>query len=197
MTAVRDSRPRWASSLQAVTLLGASFIMVVLCVAPLTAQSAIRGVVLDAETLAPVGATSVVLSGTGLRGLTNEEGRFEIAAMDRTTEELRTIIASRASRLEPLTPEALLTFFERCDLIKFARLAPPPEEARGDLETVRQMVHDTESARRAARASSSRSNTMARSTPMVSVRASRIRSAISCSETIETIASEISRTATR
>ena len=48
---------------------------------------------------------------------------------------------------------------------------------------------------RNTRSLSSKIETIARSTPMVSVSATRMRSLISLSDSIETIASEISRTA--
>jgi outer membrane receptor for ferrienterochelin and colicins len=48
----------------------------------LAAQTgAVRGVVLDADTRAPVPGVSVILQGTGLRGFSSEEGRFDISPL--------------------------------------------------------------------------------------------------------------------
>ena len=83
-------------------------------------------------------------------------------------------------------------------------LAPHPQVlpdrmVGGDLDLER-LRRPNRRARRSAAAAlplSSTSSTIARSTPIVSVSATRMRSAISPSDSIETIASEISRTATR
>ena len=42
--------------------------------------------------------------------------------------------------LAPLDPEAVLTFLQDCDLVKFARLSPANDEAHAALETVREFV---------------------------------------------------------
>ena len=44
-------------------------------------DGAIQGVVLDGETRSPVSAVSIVVRGTGLRGITGADGRFEISAV--------------------------------------------------------------------------------------------------------------------
>ena len=45
--------------------------------------------------------------------------------------------------IAPLDPDGLITFLQDCDLVKFARFAPPADETRDALGTVRQMVEDT------------------------------------------------------
>jgi hypothetical protein len=80
------------------------------------------------------------------------EGRFEIAAMDRTTDELREVLVKGDANLGPLSATDVLAFLDRSDLIKFARVSPSSDEAREDLESVRELVAKAETALRAARA---------------------------------------------
>ncbi|MCA9694758.1 MAG: hypothetical protein KC636_34580, partial [Myxococcales bacterium] len=71
------------------------------------------------------------------------EGRFGVEALDRTTDEIRRALTERGERIEPLTPAAVLRFLENADLVKFARAAPPEDEARAALGEVREMVTST------------------------------------------------------
>ena len=71
------------------------------------------------------------------------EGRFGIDALDRTTDELRLALERAAAQLAPLKPTELVRFLQACDLVKFARFAPPGEEAQAALEQVRAMVAAT------------------------------------------------------
>ncbi len=71
------------------------------------------------------------------------EGRFGVDALDRTTDEIRQGLIQDGARLAPLSPDDVIAFLQHCDLVKFARLAPPDEEARGALGTVREMVHES------------------------------------------------------
>jgi hypothetical protein len=71
------------------------------------------------------------------------EGRFGIDALDRTTDELRRALERAAAQIAPLKPTELVRFLQACDLVKFARFAPPGEEAQAALEQVRAMVAAT------------------------------------------------------
>ena len=71
------------------------------------------------------------------------EGRFGIDALDRTTDELRRALEQAAAQIAPLTPRELVRFLQACDLVKFARFAPPGEEAEAALAEVRKMVDAT------------------------------------------------------
>ncbi len=68
------------------------------------------------------------------------EGRFGIDALDRTTDELRRVLERAAPQIAPLKPADLVRFLQDCDLVKFARFAPPGDEAMAALEEVRNMV---------------------------------------------------------
>jgi len=68
------------------------------------------------------------------------EGRFRIDALDRTTEELRTHLKANPESIAPLSAEEVISFLEQCDLVKFARWAPPAAEAEGALGEVRGLV---------------------------------------------------------
>jgi BatD DUF11 like domain len=68
-------------------------------------------------------------------------GRFGFLALEMTTEEVVGEIARRAPR--GLLPGELAGWLAGCDLVKFAKLAPPPSEARGALETAIRMVEAT------------------------------------------------------
>lgn len=71
------------------------------------------------------------------------EGRFGIDALERTTDELRrTLLASEAA-IAPLKPTDVVRFLQQCDLVKFARFAPPPSEATAALDQARGMVRAT------------------------------------------------------
>lgn len=76
------------------------------------------------------------------------EGRFGIDANDRTTDEIRRELLSRGHRIAPLSADEVLRFLQDCDLVKFARFAPPVDEARDALLTVRGMVDRTRPIRR-------------------------------------------------
>ena len=71
------------------------------------------------------------------------EGRFGIDALDRTTDELRRALERAAAQIAPLKPTELVRFLQACDLVKFARFAPPGEEAQAALAEVRAMVSAT------------------------------------------------------
>jgi hypothetical protein len=58
-----------------------------------------------------------------------------------TTEELVAELEGRAPR--GLAPGEIAGWLSGCDLVKFAKLAPPPAEARGALETAIRMVEAT------------------------------------------------------
>lgn len=68
------------------------------------------------------------------------EGRFGVDALDRTTEEIRRQLTRRPSTVEPLDANEIVRFLQTCDLVKFARFAPPVDEAEGALGDVRRMV---------------------------------------------------------
>lgn len=71
------------------------------------------------------------------------EGRFGIDALERTTDELRrTLLASEAA-IAPLKPTDVVRFLQQCDLVKFARFAPPPSEAAAAVDQARGMVRAT------------------------------------------------------
>lgn len=71
------------------------------------------------------------------------EGRFGIDALDRTTDELRRVLDRAAAQIAPLKPGELVRFLQACDLVKFARFAPPVAEAQAALAEVRGMVEAT------------------------------------------------------
>jgi hypothetical protein len=68
-------------------------------------------------------------------------GRFDFPALEMTTQEL----SDELARLGPrgLVPGEIAGWLSGCDLVKFAKLAPPPAEARGALETAIRMVEST------------------------------------------------------
>jgi hypothetical protein len=69
--------------------------------------------------------------------------RFGFEALDRTTEEIQDLLGRGHVRVEPLDSKVVITFLQDCDLVKFARLAPPEEETRDALQLVRDMVDRT------------------------------------------------------
>lgn len=71
------------------------------------------------------------------------EGRFGIAALDRTTDELRRDLERLAPQIAPLKPTDVVRFLQDCDLVKFARFAPPPSETQQAFNYVREMVDVT------------------------------------------------------
>lgn len=71
------------------------------------------------------------------------EGRFGVPALDRTTDELRRDLERLAPQIAPLKPSDIVRFLMDCDLVKFARFAPPPTEAQEALKSVRGMVEVT------------------------------------------------------
>lgn len=71
------------------------------------------------------------------------EGRFGIDALERTTDELRRTLLAAEPQLAPLKPTDVVRFLQQCDLVKFARFAPPPSEAAAALEQARGMVRST------------------------------------------------------
>ena len=71
------------------------------------------------------------------------EGRFGIDALDRTTDELRRALDRAAAQIAPLRPAEVVRFLQACDLVKFARFAPPVDEAQSAPAEVRGMVGAT------------------------------------------------------
>lgn len=71
------------------------------------------------------------------------EGRFGIPALDRTTDELRRDLERHAPQIAPLKPTDVVRFLQDCDLVKFARFAPPPSETQDAFKYVREMVDVT------------------------------------------------------
>lgn len=69
--------------------------------------------------------------------------RFGFDPLDRTTEEIQDLLTRGQVRVEPLDPKSVITFLQDCDLVKFARLAPPDEETLDALKFVREMVERT------------------------------------------------------
>ena len=57
------------------------------------------------------------------------EGRYQIVALDRTTEELYREM--RRVRIERGALDEILRFLEACDLVKFAKYQPAPQEIEG------------------------------------------------------------------
>lgn len=68
------------------------------------------------------------------------QGRFGVDALDRTTEEIRRALTRNARQIAPLSADEVIKFLQQCDLVKFARWSPPPQEAEAALAEVRQMV---------------------------------------------------------
>lgn len=71
------------------------------------------------------------------------EGRFGIDALERTTDELRAALLRSEAEIAPLRPVDVVRFLQQCDLVKFARFAPPPSEATSAIEQARGMVRAT------------------------------------------------------
>lgn len=71
------------------------------------------------------------------------EGRFGIDALERTTDELRAALLRAEAAIAPLRPTDVIRFLQQCDLVKFARFAPPPSEATAAIEQARAMVRDS------------------------------------------------------
>jgi hypothetical protein len=71
------------------------------------------------------------------------EGRFAIEALDRTTDELNMALRRDPNSVAPIDPRELIEFLQGCDLIKFARVAPPQELAHEATAYVRQIVERT------------------------------------------------------
>lgn len=71
------------------------------------------------------------------------EGRFGVEALDRTTEEIRRELLRDPARLEPLSVDEVVAFLHGCDLVKFARFRPNPDEALDALTEVRTIVERT------------------------------------------------------
>ncbi|MEM6289978.1 MAG: hypothetical protein AAGA54_01895 [Myxococcota bacterium] len=71
------------------------------------------------------------------------EGRFGVPSLDRTTEEIRRDLLRQKEAIAPLSADEVIAFLQRCDLVKFARMAPQADEASGALTEVRSMVEQT------------------------------------------------------
>ena len=71
------------------------------------------------------------------------ENRFGLRAPESTTEEF--LIALRGSdALDPRQKDLLRRFLEHCDLVKFAKLKPSPDEIEGAVSTCREFIKETE-----------------------------------------------------
>jgi hypothetical protein len=68
------------------------------------------------------------------------EGRFGLDALDRTTDEIRRALLRDAARIQPLDADEVVRFLARCDLVKFARFDPGPDEAKDALSRARELV---------------------------------------------------------
>src|SRR5690606_5720932 len=70
------------------------------------------------------------------------QGRFGVDALDRTTDEIRRDLelVRKGADLGGLESRELIRFLQDCDLVKFARYAPPVEDAGQDLVQVREFV---------------------------------------------------------
>lgn len=77
------------------------------------------------------------------------EGRFGVDALERTTDELRRALVGAEAAISPLKPSDVVRFLQQCDLVKFARFAPPPTEAQAALEQARGMVEASKPAEKA------------------------------------------------
>jgi hypothetical protein len=71
------------------------------------------------------------------------QGRFEVEALDRTTEEIRVSLLRNQDRIAPLSSTEVVRLLNHCDLVKFARFTPTEQEARSSLAVVREMVERT------------------------------------------------------
>jgi hypothetical protein len=70
------------------------------------------------------------------------EDRFKVRAVEMTTEEfLRSLEASRD--LTAGQKDTLTEFLRSCDIVKFAKYIPGPEEARVSVRLARQLVRET------------------------------------------------------
>lgn len=68
--------------------------------------------------------------------------RYDIDALEMTTNELATAL-TRGLDLRGASPEGIVSLLQSADLVKFARLVPPPDEARAPAAIVRQLVEQT------------------------------------------------------
>ncbi len=71
------------------------------------------------------------------------EGRFEIEALDRTTDELRLELLRARETLAPIDPTELVRFLQSADLVKFARAIASESEATASMQFVHDMVDRT------------------------------------------------------
>lgn len=71
------------------------------------------------------------------------ERRFGVEALDRTTEEIRRELLRGQARISPLSPDEVIAFLHRCDLVKFARQLPDEGAAKDELAFVRDSVERT------------------------------------------------------
>ncbi len=69
--------------------------------------------------------------------------RFDVLALDRTTEEIRQMLVRRPDLVAPLAPERIVSFLQDCDLVKFARMLPTAEAATNAVSDVRRFVEDS------------------------------------------------------
>ncbi len=70
------------------------------------------------------------------------ERRFDLPASQQTTTEFLATMR-RSPQLTPAQQGLLRDFLERCDMAKFARAAPPPEECRAVAAMARSFVQET------------------------------------------------------
>ncbi|WP_405285342.1 hypothetical protein V3331_06855 [Gaopeijia maritima] len=69
------------------------------------------------------------------------EQRFQVPALEMTTREIRSGLA--ASSAPAAFSQGLGPVLDRCDLVKFAKVRPAADEARGLLDEIRTLVRDT------------------------------------------------------
>jgi len=69
------------------------------------------------------------------------EGRFEVEALERTTEEMAFLL--RRIRINQRLADRILAWLGRCDLVKFARQPPADGQAKEDLEEAYAYVRET------------------------------------------------------
>ena len=71
------------------------------------------------------------------------ENRFGLRAPESTTEEFLVVLRG-SDALDPRQKDLLKRFLEHCDLVKFAKLKPSPDEIEGAVSTCREFIKETE-----------------------------------------------------
>lgn len=78
------------------------------------------------------------------------ERRFQIPALDRTTDEIRRALLRAGDRIAPIDPAEFVAFLQQADLVKFARMAGAIEAAEQAMAYVRDLVEQTRADRQVA-----------------------------------------------